>query len=404
MPLNPRMPLLFYTMILFTSLYPVVSVYAESNGMTLLKHRCASCHNLTGPAPRTLAELRSRKGPDMFYAGDKYRRKWLESWLQHPVRIRPAGMFYRQHIKQGEKRDIVDSSTLKPHVALNKTDAEAVALSLAKLKVNSTLANREKPDTVKQPERQGEMLFKNRYGCISCHQIKPAYGGLSGPELYTAGTRLQPGFMRSYIKSPQAWDPKIWMPDQHVLPVNIQKLVSYLRMLSKRDSSAGAPMIPPTMSGSAAGNHPGSAAGIWWHRLWNKAMRNLGMNNTDEQLSHPVSKPEKARDNYNTYCVQCHGIPGDGMGVNIKDMHVKPRNHTDSKYMMERSDTVLLRAIKGGGLAISKSPLMPPWEDTLSNREIRDLVKYIRQLCKCTYGARNTPARRLIGNNKHEGS
>jgi len=359
--------------------------YAVGNGLSILKSRCAACHNLTGPAPATLKALWARKGPDLFYAGNKYQHDWLVSWLQKPVRIRPAGMFYRQHVKQGEKRDIVDFSTLKPHVALDKADAEAVAFSLGKLQFNSKLVSRESLDTVKKSERQDKMLFKNIYGCISCHQIKPGYGGMTGPELYTAGKRLQPEFMLSYIKNPHAWDPKIWMPEQHVLPTNIQKLVSYLRMLSKENVNADSLVISTAVSGKIADNYL-SAVGMWWHRLWGKAMRDIGVNTPDDQLPNSVLKTENVQDNYNTYCVQCHGIPGDGMGVNIKDMQVKPRNHTDAKYMRERSNTVLLRAIKEGGLAISKSALMPPWGDTLSNREIRDLVKYIRKLCKCKYG------------------
>jgi len=56
---------------------------------------------------------------------------------------------------------------------------------------------------------------------------------LSGPELYTAGKRMQPEFIASYIRSPQAWDPLIWMPNKHVTDANIQKLVNYLELLSK---------------------------------------------------------------------------------------------------------------------------------------------------------------------------
>ncbi|MDX8405008.1 MAG: hypothetical protein R8K50_02525 [Mariprofundus sp.] len=45
------------------------------------------------------------------------------------------------------------------------------------------------------------MLFDKVYGCIACHRTEPGYGGISGPEIYTAGKRLKPGFMLSYIRS-----------------------------------------------------------------------------------------------------------------------------------------------------------------------------------------------------------
>jgi len=95
---------------------------------------------------------------------------------------------------------------------------------------------------------------------------------------------------------------------------------------------------------------------------------------------------ETAHDNYNTYCIQCHGMQGNGMGVNIRDMSVQPRDHTDHKAMSGRSDDELFKVIKEGGLSISKSVLMPPWGGTFTDNEVHDLVKYLRKLCKCKHG------------------
>ncbi|MGA7751115.1 MAG: cytochrome C, partial [Gallionella sp.] len=83
-----------------------------ADGMPILQKDCVNCHNLKGPAPQTLQTLWDRKGPDLFYAGNKYRNDWLVGWLQTPKRIRPAGEFYGKHIKPGAKSDEVDTSTL----------------------------------------------------------------------------------------------------------------------------------------------------------------------------------------------------------------------------------------------------------------------------------------------------
>ena len=96
---------------------------------------------------------------------------------------------------------------------------------------------------------------------------------------------------------------------------------------------------------------------------------------------------ELAADNYHAYCVQCHGLEGNGKGVNIRDMSATPRDHTDAKSMSTRSDDGLFKVIKEGGLSISKSVLMPPWGGTLSDEEIKDLVLHLRTLCKCKYGS-----------------
>jgi cytochrome c553 len=90
-----------------------------------------------------------------------------------------------------------------------------------------------------------------------------------------------------------------------------------------------------------------------------------------------------AEDNYKNFCWQCHGMTGDGMGLNVQDMSVQPRDHTSAKAMGGRSDADLFKVIKEGGLAIDKSVLMPPWGDSLSDDEIHDLVKYLRELCQC---------------------
>lgn len=86
---------------------------------------------------------------------------------------------------------------------------------------------------------------------------------------------------------------------------------------------------------------------------------------------------------YTTYCSQCHGIKGDGMGINIRDMSVQPRDHTDKKAMSARSDADLFKVIKDGGPAINKSVLMPNWGDVMSDEEINAVVKYLRVLCQC---------------------
>jgi len=221
---------------------------AGVDGETILNNSCARCHNLTGPAPQTIRELWKRDAPDLFYAGNKYRRDWIVAWLQHPVRIRPAGVNYLRAInstptklKSKRKYDVLWGEVLKPlkHVTLTQDKAEAVADALMKLKPHDDLVSGLMLDSSKKVTLdEGEILFDKVYGCLSCHQIEPNYGGYTGPEVYTAGRRLRPEFMLSYIKRPKNWDPKIWMPNFHVKPDDLQKIVNYLILLSKEDFDA----------------------------------------------------------------------------------------------------------------------------------------------------------------------
>lgn len=224
---------------------------AKPDAQEIINTRCAYCHDMKGPAPQSIRELWKRDAPDLFFAGNKYQRSWLVAWMQKPVRIRPAGVNYLRAInstpttlldtKKGRKYDILWGSYLKPlqHEVLNKGEAEAVADLLMGLTGNFALSANEHLDRGKAVTLdQGEVLFEKVYGCQSCHQIEPNYGGYTGPELYTAGKRLQPEFMLSYIKRPKSWDPKIWMPNLHVSDEHLQQLVNYLILLSKEDFNA----------------------------------------------------------------------------------------------------------------------------------------------------------------------
>jgi len=84
---------------------------------------------------------------------------------------------------------------------------------------------------------------------------------------------------------------------------------------------------------------------------------------------------------YKLYCTQCHGINGDGKGVNAAQMSVQPRSHIDREEMMARSNDELFKVIEQGGKSIDKSNLMPAWGDNFSDDEITALVAHLRSLC-----------------------
>ncbi len=93
--------------------------------------------------------------------------------------------------------------------------------------------------------------------------------------------------------------------------------------------------------------------------------------------------PDNGNALYEIYCTQCHGISGDGKGINIADMSVLPRDHTDKDEMSARTDEELMKAIKHGGKSVNKSVLMPAWDSNFSDQQVDDLVAYLRQIC-CT--------------------
>ncbi|WP_206607810.1 c-type cytochrome [Ferruginivarius sediminum] len=87
---------------------------------------------------------------------------------------------------------------------------------------------------------------------------------------------------------------------------------------------------------------------------------------------------------YDLFCTQCHGVNGDGWGLNTGDIRVLPRDHTEKAEMAARTDDHLFKAIKHGGTAVNKSNLMPAWDANMTDAEIRRVVAYLRELCDCS--------------------
>lgn len=225
-------------LVLFLFGAPAWAVTADGN--TILQSKCAACHTMTKPENAGLDHIWTRKGPDLFYAGSKFREEWLVQWLQNPTRIRPAGEFYFKHVKPGAGVDEIDQSTLQPHMKLTPDEAKAVAETL----MTKTAPPDVIPKAIYKDQQtsmtMGSMFFNKLRGCSSCHQSAPGVGGLSGPELYTGGQRLQPDYIYAYIQDPQKIDPHVWMPTLGLSDTDIQRLTSYIVQLSAQQPSKGA--------------------------------------------------------------------------------------------------------------------------------------------------------------------
>ena len=199
-----------------------------------IEKECMACHQLSGMAGTDLAARQTRKGPPLYYAGNKFRRGWLESWLRKPTQIRPAGDFPPDHVATGANGDVVDEKTLPKHPVVTADEAGKIADFLMTLTPHSDLLAQEKYTPGRVPERMGAMDFVKFKGCGGCHRDTPKYGGVSGPELYTAWQRLQPEFIVSYVRNPTAWEHRSLMPNKHLNDAGIHKLADYLRTIGEK--------------------------------------------------------------------------------------------------------------------------------------------------------------------------
>ena len=77
---------------------------------------------------------------------------------------------------------------------------------------------------------------------------------------------------------------------------------------------------------------------------------------------------------YTTSCASCHGEKGDGKGPVGAALTPAPADFTT----LDRTDEVLTKAIKEGGPAVGKSPMMAPFGGAMSDEDIANVVAYIK--------------------------
>lgn len=200
---------------------------------SLVQQKCASCHALSQPEEADIEARASRRAPPLHYAGDKFRRDWLVAWLQSPNRIRPAGTYPPAHIKSTEEGDAIEKGSFADHIALDQASAEQAADYLMSLRPFERRLEDVDYEGGSIAWRLGQMNFVKFNNCVGCHQDEPGYGGVSGPELYTAWDRLKPSFIFSYISDPVAWDRNTLMPGGALNDTAVEKLANYLKAVAE---------------------------------------------------------------------------------------------------------------------------------------------------------------------------
>ena len=90
---------------------------------------------------------------------------------------------------------------------------------------------------------------------------------------------------------------------------------------------------------------------------------------------------------YGTYCSTCHGEKGKGDGLASKSLPVKPADHTNGSMMNQLSDKFLFDIISKGGGAVGKSAFMPAWGGQFKEKQVSDIIAYIRSIADPPYKA-----------------
>jgi len=180
-------------------------------------------------------------------------------------------------------------------------------------------------------------LLRDRLPCLGCHEYQ-GEGGRVAPSLTDVSRRRSAAYIRAIVATPARVVPHAAMP-RTPTPAQMRELV--VRVL---------------VEGAVPGPVPAARP--------------------------EVPQPAASAQLYGKWCSSCHGADGGGDGSNAPWMPVPPAVHA-SDAMAARSDDALYDMIAAGGAAMGRSPRMPAFGESLSDAQIRQLVAYIRTLCRC---------------------
>jgi len=163
---------------------------------------CNSCHYTTGPAQeKSIADQLAKKGPELWYAGSKFKKDWLVAWLQDPKPIRPL------------KYNSLSEKNAGDHPKLSAGEAGEVAGFLMGLTSDVVKAGTIKP----KYSPKAKLLFGKKMPCSGCHTYTDKRGntggGLSGPSLVGVSARLNPDWIYAYLANTKVFKPFRDMPD-----------------------------------------------------------------------------------------------------------------------------------------------------------------------------------------------
>jgi cytochrome c oxidase cbb3-type subunit 3 len=86
------------------------------------------------------------------------------------------------------------------------------------------------------------------------------------------------------------------------------------------------------------------------------------------------------RDLFKSHCVLCHGQKGLGDGRMARMLKAKKLTPPANLTLSRLPDESLFEIISKGGAAVGRSSFMPTWEEQLTVRQRKAIIKYIKSL------------------------
>ena len=191
---------------------------------------CRQCHRFSAEDSSPV-----EKGPDLYYAGDKFQSAWLLQFLQNPKVIR------KTRVTSDQNLFVVKGENNEPHPKLETKPAKEMAEYLSSLKLPGLATGLVDTEPLSKGTRaKVKILFERNHSCIACHEGinlagKPR-GGISGPSLASAGNRLNADWLFHYLKTPEKFVAESRMPRYQLDDETLGLLTRYLMSLQLKET------------------------------------------------------------------------------------------------------------------------------------------------------------------------
>jgi mono/diheme cytochrome c family protein len=185
----------------------------------LARYGCAHCHAITQPDGSLIKPV--DEPPSLEHVAEKTSREWLYGWLKNPQAYAVSSTMPNFRFNDQEAADIANFLIVQSTPSENSHTAAPASVPLPS-------------DAIAAADGAGlyGMLF-----CVSCHATQNARGNLIGgdlaPELTRVGNKVNPDWLRRWLRAPQGYDSKTRMPRYRYTEKEVALLTAFL--LGKKD-------------------------------------------------------------------------------------------------------------------------------------------------------------------------
>ena len=185
----------------------------------LARYGCAHCHAVTQPDGSLIKPI--DEPPSLEHVAEKTSREWIYGWLKNPQAYAISSTMPNFRFDDQQATDIANFLISQSTASVNSLAAPPTNVPLPSEAVAAV---------------DGAGLYGTLF-CVSCHATQNSRGNLMGgelaPELTRVGSKVNPEWLRRWLRAPQGYDPKTRMPRYRYTEKEVALLAAFL--LGKKD-------------------------------------------------------------------------------------------------------------------------------------------------------------------------